>query len=161
MKKPKKQDYGYDNGSSSSGYPDMNAESPYPSLEPMVGYGGMDSGVPGGQSVPTVGGTGYPSFGAPDIDPSMAMPANPQPTYVSPSSTAYPTLSGISGTKFHEGVPDHQMPDRQKTTSTAYPSFDKGGNIVSDEYEPTASTQMPYRSSTIAKPDRELSLEES
>lgn len=155
-------------------YPDPSSTgaSAYPSLDPIPGYpsmGGADLSAPVSHHVPTKGSTGYPTLGStPGMYPDPAAPDNNygvNSAYVDPSQTAYPSLDGVSHNKFHEEV---KAPVREnhtfhasKTKSLAYPSFDNGGNIISDENEPTASTQMPYRSSTFSKPEKEMSLEET
>lgn len=156
-------------------YPDpsSNGHSAYPSVDPMPGYpsiGGPELSAPTSHHVPTKGSSsGYPSFGASGgMYPDPAAPTSSSGAssgYVDPSQSAYPSLDGMSHNRFHEEV---KAPVRENKTfhgssakPLAYPSFDDGGNIISDEYEPTASTQMPYRSSTITKPDKEMSLEET
>eukprot|EP00343_Euplotes_focardii_P000367 CAMPEP_0205801214 /NCGR_PEP_ID=MMETSP0205-20121125/3144_1 /ASSEMBLY_ACC=CAM_ASM_000278 /TAXON_ID=36767 /ORGANISM="Euplotes focardii, Strain TN1" /LENGTH=274 /DNA_ID=CAMNT_0053065621 /DNA_START=137 /DNA_END=962 /DNA_ORIENTATION=+ len=162
----------------------------YPSLAPMTGYpsigGDLSTTVPTSSSKATgeIGypsashstgptafnpsataypniaaagaGGGYPSFSNPMSVPSA--PLNTQ-TYKEIGSTAYPSMSGVSATKFHEEV---KKPSSKKVKNVAYPNFDDNGNIdCCDEIEPVSSTQMPYGTKSIPKPDRELTVEES
>ena len=149
-----------------------SSASAYPSLDPMPGYPSFGE-ISNDYSVPTKGSTGgkslaYPSFG--EID-SYSMPVEKSssslksgPKYVSSAEAAYPSLDGISHNRFHEEI---RQPEKSKkkeksipSNSYAYPTFDDGGNIVSDELEPIASVQMPYSGIKMSKPDKELTFEE-
>ena len=154
-------------------YPDMSnsSASPYPSLDPMPGYPSIGE-ISNDYSVPTKGSTGgkslgYPTFGGFD---SSAMPVEKPsypsysaPKYVSSSEASYPSMDGISPNKFHEEIkqPTKKSKDKEiKTSSLSYPTFDDGGNIISDEWEPSASVQMPYSGIKMSKPDKDLTIEE-
>ena len=72
----------------------------------------------------------YPSIGAP-----MSVPTAPvtapilQPTYTEIKSSAYPSMNGISATKFHEEI---KIPEKQKvktSSKTSYPKFNDNGDI--------------------------------
>lgn len=116
--------------------------------------------------------TAYPSFSnAAGLPPPMPAAYDPSPgkKYESPSAVSYPSLDGISHSKYHEPIVVSSAAPRKTTTtyvapsshSLAYPSFDDSGNIVSDEQEPTASLQLPYGGVKMAKPDRELSIQDN
>jgi len=105
--------------------------------------------------------------GMPPSSASMSVPTAPSApartaTYKEISSTAYPSMSGISATKFHEEVKAPAPKTVIDVSKKAYPKFDDNGNIdCCDENEPVASTNMPYGTKSIPKPDRELTVEES
>lgn len=164
--------------SSGGGYPDLpsgNDSGGYPSLAPMPDLPGLGAGG-GYPSVPTAAPTGstsgpaypspggYPSLGPdPLAGPPMGSAPSKANTYTDISSHAYPSLDGVSGTKIHEEAKSTKKEKKLKDLSkVAYPKFDDNGNIdCCDENEPAASTQMPYGTSAIPKPDREMTIEES
>jgi len=118
------------------GFIDLDGTSGTGSTHPSSAYPPIDDGPNAGYSMNV---------------PSGAMPVEPRSAsaYVVPDSTSYPSFEGVSATRFHEEA--KFIPSKQN----------KSPKNVSQEYEPGASTQLPYRSSTISKPDKEMTLEET
>lgn len=158
---------------SMGGYPSIenNGTTSYPSIDPLPGYPSFDGGI-SSMTVPTAkpsnssGLMGYPSVnGYPDPG-AMSVPSGSisKPAYTKLDSAAYPSLDGVSATKFHEEFKSGYSKAKTLVPSSkiVYPSFDDSGNINCEEYEPTSSTQMPYGSKNFSKPElKELTLEES
>lgn len=166
--KPKREFTSATDASESSGpfgYPsvDSNGAGPYPQLDPLPSYpamGTVDPTAPVDKNEENKSANqefGYPSFDSTNIN---SMPPERNSDYSDPNSLAYPS---IDNNPVHQPTSSSKS-SKKKPVSTgplSYPTFDDNGNIESNEYEPTASTQLPYRSSTMSKPEQEVSIEES